>query len=134
MTDLVLDIPRFAEALCAQADPELFFPEKGGSNRDGKRLCRRCQGRAECLEWAMTHQERFGIWGGTSERERRAMARTGSGLTVFGAKVAERRSDVRALTDAGFKPREIAEALGFDLATVYSDIRHNHEEALDESA
>ena len=62
-------------ALCAQTDPEAFFPEKGGSTREAKRICSRCEVRAECLEYALAHDERFGIWGGLSERERRRLKR-----------------------------------------------------------
>ncbi len=58
-------------ALCAETDPESFFPEKGGSTREAKRICSGCEVRAECLEYALAHDERFGIWGGLSERERR---------------------------------------------------------------
>lgn len=60
-------------ALCAQTDPEAFFPEKGGSTREAKKVCARCDVRAECLEYALAHDERFGIWGGLSERERRKL-------------------------------------------------------------
>lgn len=60
-------------ALCAQTDPEAFFPEKGGSTREAKRVCLTCEVRAECLEYALGHDERFGIWGGLSERERRKL-------------------------------------------------------------
>lgn len=62
-------------ALCAQTDPEAFFPEKGGSTREAKKVCTRCDVRAECLEYALAHDERFGIWGGLSERERRKLKR-----------------------------------------------------------
>jgi WhiB family redox-sensing transcriptional regulator len=62
-------------ALCAQTDPEAFFPEKGGSTREAKKVCRACEVRAECLEYALAHDERFGIWGGLSERERRRLKR-----------------------------------------------------------
>jgi len=62
-------------ALCAQTDPEAFFPEKGGSTREAKRVCRSCEVRQECLEYALEHDERFGIWGGLSERERRRLKR-----------------------------------------------------------
>jgi WhiB family redox-sensing transcriptional regulator len=58
-------------ALCAQTDPEAFFPEKGGSTREAKRVCLGCDVRGECLEYALENDERFGIWGGLSERERR---------------------------------------------------------------
>lgn len=58
-------------ALCAQTDPESFFPEKGGSTREAKKVCLACEVRSECLEYALANDERFGIWGGLSERERR---------------------------------------------------------------
>jgi WhiB family transcriptional regulator, redox-sensing transcriptional regulator len=60
-------------ALCAQTDPEAFFPEKGGSTREAKKVCTVCDVRADCLAYALEHDERFGIWGGLSERERRRM-------------------------------------------------------------
>ena len=62
-------------ALCAQTDPEAFFPEKGGSTREAKRICLGCEVRDSCLEYALAHDERFGIWGGLSERERRRLKR-----------------------------------------------------------
>ena len=62
-------------ALCAQTDPEAFFPEKGGSTREAKKVCTGCDVRAECLEYALANDERFGIWGGLSERERRKLKR-----------------------------------------------------------
>lgn len=63
------------QALCAQTDPEAFFPEKGGSTREAKRICASCPVRIECLDYALAHDERFGIWGGLSERERRKIKR-----------------------------------------------------------
>ncbi|PJJ71243.1 WhiB family redox-sensing transcriptional regulator [Diaminobutyricimonas aerilata] len=62
-----------ADSLCAQTDPEAFFPEKGGSTRDAKRICASCEVKAQCLEYALKNDERFGIWGGLSERERRKL-------------------------------------------------------------
>jgi WhiB family redox-sensing transcriptional regulator len=62
-------------ALCSQTDPEAFFPEKGGSTREAKKICVGCEVRSECLEYALEHDERFGIWGGLSERERRRLRR-----------------------------------------------------------
>ena len=74
--DLLGIAPEWQErALCSQTDPEAFFPEKGGSTREAKRICSRCEVRAECLEYALCHDERFGIWGGLSERERRRLKR-----------------------------------------------------------
>jgi WhiB family redox-sensing transcriptional regulator len=56
-------------ALCAQSDPEAWFPEKGGSTRGPKRTCRQCPVRAECLDFALGNREQHGIWGGLVERE-----------------------------------------------------------------
>ncbi|WP_460607259.1 WhiB family transcriptional regulator [Jatrophihabitans fulvus] len=63
-------------SLCAQTDPEAFFPEKGGSTREAKKICTGCEVRSECLEYALQHDERFGIWGGLSERERRRLKKS----------------------------------------------------------
>lgn len=60
-------------ALCAQTDPDAFFPDVGQTTRHAKRTCAACEVRTECLEYALTHDERFGVWGGYSERERRAL-------------------------------------------------------------
>ena len=62
-----------SDSLCAQTDPEAFFPEKGGSTRDAKKICTSCEVRTQCLEYALSNDERFGIWGGLSERERRKL-------------------------------------------------------------
>ena len=66
------------DALCAQTDPEAFFPEKGGSTREAKSICAGCEVKAQCLEYALATDERFGIWGGLSERERRRLRRDAS--------------------------------------------------------
>lgn len=60
-------------ALCAQSDGDAWFPEKGGSVREPKKICRACPVRLECLDYALEHDERFGVWGGLSERERRRL-------------------------------------------------------------
>jgi WhiB family transcriptional regulator, redox-sensing transcriptional regulator len=58
-------------ALCAQADPEAWFPDKGESSKPAKRVCASCPVRVPCLDYALSRGERFGVWGGLSERERR---------------------------------------------------------------
>lgn len=63
------------EARCLDADPEAFFPEKGGSTREAKRICAICPVQQDCLSYALDNDERFGIWGGMSERERRRLKR-----------------------------------------------------------
>jgi WhiB family redox-sensing transcriptional regulator len=60
---------------CLGVDPDLFFPERGASTRAAKAICGECLVRAECLEFAITTGEKFGIWGGMSERERRRVRR-----------------------------------------------------------
>ncbi len=73
---LEADVQSWQErALCAETDPEAFFPEKGGSTREAKKICTGCEVKAECLEYALSNDERFGIWGGLSERERRRLRR-----------------------------------------------------------
>ncbi|MGH9014639.1 MAG: WhiB family transcriptional regulator [Acidimicrobiia bacterium] len=62
-------------ANCLGVDPDLFFPERGASTREAKSVCRGCEVRLECLEYALSHGEKFGIWGGLSERERRRVRR-----------------------------------------------------------
>jgi len=62
-------------ANCRGADADLFFPERGASTRAAKAICRECQVRAQCLEFAIVSSEKFGIWGGLSERERRKIRR-----------------------------------------------------------
>jgi WhiB family redox-sensing transcriptional regulator len=62
-------------ANCRGADPDLFFPERGASTRTAKGICRECSVRNECLEFAIVSSEKFGIWGGMSERERRKIRR-----------------------------------------------------------
>ncbi len=64
------DVSWREDALCAQTDPEAFFPEKGASSSDAKRVCAGCDVREQCLAFALRHDERFGIWGGLSTRER----------------------------------------------------------------
>lgn len=65
-----------AEGLCSQTDPEAFFPDKGESTRAAKDVCRGCPVAAECLDYALANNERFGVWGGLSERERRRLQST----------------------------------------------------------
>lgn len=67
------DIPWQAFALCREVDSEIFFPEKGGSDRDAKTICALCDVTAECLEYALVNRFRHGVFGGKSERQRRVM-------------------------------------------------------------
>ncbi len=65
-------------ARCLEVDPEIFFPERGGSSRAARAVCGQCRVRAQCLRYALANREQFGIWGGTSERERRKLKKLAS--------------------------------------------------------
>ena len=62
-------------ANCLGVDPDLFFPERGASTKEAKSVCKGCVVREDCLEYALANGEKFGIWGGLSERERRRIRR-----------------------------------------------------------
>ncbi|MEU3183289.1 WhiB family transcriptional regulator [Streptomyces sp. NPDC006923] len=64
-------------ALCAQTGADFFFPAPGSSTREAKQVCGACEGRVACLQYALTHDERFGVWGGLSEKERQRLRRNG---------------------------------------------------------
>ncbi|MFD4628657.1 WhiB family transcriptional regulator [Streptomyces sp. NPDC058284] len=63
------------QALCAQTGADFFFPEPGSSVREAKDICQMCEMRSACLEYALNNDERFGVWGGLSEKERYALRR-----------------------------------------------------------
>jgi WhiB family redox-sensing transcriptional regulator len=65
----------FPNANCREVDSDLFFPVHGESSSEAKEVCRGCVVREECLEYALQNGEKFGIWGGLSERERRRVRR-----------------------------------------------------------
>lgn len=62
-------------ALCQETDPDAFFAEKGEPTLPAKRVCRACPVQAQCLDYAVEHNILWGVWGGTSPRERRAIRR-----------------------------------------------------------
>lgn len=80
-----------ARARCAGADTDAFFPDKGDNAAPARRVCNGdppdttnpvfegpCPVRTECLDWALDNNERFGVWGGVGERERRRLKRIAS--------------------------------------------------------
>lgn len=73
MTDSLTPEPWMSDALCAQTDPEVFFPEKGESPEPAKSVCAECDVAAECLRYALDHRIQWGVWGGVSYRKRRDM-------------------------------------------------------------
>ena len=79
-------------ALCAQTDPEAFFPEKGGSTREAKRICSGCEVRAECLEYALA--------------QRRALRHLGRALRAGAPPAAPRRRLTLPRADSGVRGPE----------------------------
>ena len=63
-----------ADTPCATVDPETFFPPSGGLSvivaREAKKVCGACRSQAACLTYALADHSLFGIWGGTTEKDR----------------------------------------------------------------
>lgn len=119
---LPIDEPWTAQAVCAQTDPEAFFPEKGGSTREAKKVCSGCPVTADCLAYAIKHGERFGIWGGLSERERRKVGQVNvprtTGLTD------DQKAAIVTLRDGGRRTqKQVASMLGLAESTVRHHLR-----------
>jgi WhiB family redox-sensing transcriptional regulator len=68
-----LDMSWQDQALCAETDPEAFYPGKGQTPEQALAVCDRCEVRTACLEYALAARERYGVWGGTTQDERRTM-------------------------------------------------------------
>jgi len=85
--------PWMQDALCAQSDPEMFFPAPGATEAvaRARKVCTRCDVRKECLAYALKNGETHGIWGGKTEKQRRAMPRARfcrtCGVSIDGAPV-----------------------------------------------
>lgn len=59
--------------MCAQTDPDIFYPEKRGANsREALAVCRKCEVAEECLAYALLY-EKHGVWGGKSENQRKKL-------------------------------------------------------------
>ncbi len=71
----LIPAPWMVDAGCADADPVVFFADHGRPATEAKAICAGCPVRAECLDFALEGSERFGIWGGMTEKERRVEAR-----------------------------------------------------------
>jgi len=64
-----------ARALCVGADPELFFPPGDGRATEARHICAMCPVSGQCLAYAVTAGEPFGVWGGLDPRERQNLRR-----------------------------------------------------------
>lgn len=120
-----------AEALCAQTDPEIFFPEKGGNYNDANKVCGNCPVRRQCVDYAqvvergLAYPYRHGAWGGTSPRGR-------AGTADETARQA-RDARIRRYAAAGWDAEAIAEAANCTSRTVWRVLK-NHRNTLGEAA
>lgn len=73
--DRPADVAWMGQAACKGVDASLMFPARGESDKEAKALCAGCPVRAQCLGYAMNRNHIVGVWGGTSERERRQIRR-----------------------------------------------------------
>jgi WhiB family redox-sensing transcriptional regulator len=71
-----------AKAACRTADPDTLFVQGAAQNR-AKAICAGCQVRTECLADALDNRVEFGVWGGMTERERRALLRRRPNVTSW---------------------------------------------------
>jgi WhiB family redox-sensing transcriptional regulator len=91
-----------ARASCRTTDPDALFVQGAAQNR-AKALCLGCVVRTECLADALDNQVEFGVWGGMTERERRALLRRRPNVTSWrrllqtARETYERRDEVRAV-------------------------------------
>lgn len=114
--------PWKAEAACTPDQADLFFPERGEDADEAKRICAGCTVRRDCLTAALVNNERAGIWGGLSGKERRRLRRTSTLAAIAAASlpaitytsvarsesIADRRSNGGRFTRADAKRDAIA--------------------------
>lgn len=107
--------PWMAEAACLGADPDLFFADTTTAAAAAKAVCATCPVRADCLDYAVAGNERFGVWGGASVKDRRRIRRRVGRADEI---IESRRRQVRAMADVGMRGTEIAAELGLSRRTV----------------
>lgn len=119
------------EALCAQVDPDLWFPEAGRGYREAKQVCATCPVQPQCtdqaqrLEGDVAHNRRHGAWGGIEPRSRAKQA--------AGWAKAQRDADILRLTAAGRDVTAVAELVGCTGRTVWR-VLEAHRKQLGEAA
>ena len=94
-------------AACRGTDLEVFFPERGESAEPARRVCAACPVRQPCLDYAISNRITHGIWGGLTERERRALQ-----SRWVRASRRERDEAIAAASAAGYTKASIGRAFG----------------------
>jgi WhiB family redox-sensing transcriptional regulator len=115
------------QGLCAQVDPELWFPEKGGDiGANAKRVCAACPVVAECLEYAVTTFQRYGVWGGKSDAQL-VRIRVQRGIANPAASNRVPVDEVYRLSDLGWQAKTIAVEVGAHVDTVRRVLKQRRE-------
>jgi WhiB family redox-sensing transcriptional regulator len=76
------------DGACRGSEPDVFFPVSDDDAWGAKQICRRCVVQTPCLVYALQNRERYGVWGGTTEKERAEMFRRGIARRVLAEAVA----------------------------------------------
>jgi WhiB family redox-sensing transcriptional regulator len=79
--------------LCRGVEPEVFFPVSDDDAWRAKEICASCNVRETCLAFSLTNRERYGVWGGVTEKERKDMFRRGTAQRIL-AEHADRMASV----------------------------------------
>jgi WhiB family redox-sensing transcriptional regulator len=116
LLDLFGEVAWQDRGLCAQTDPEAFFPVKGQPATEAKRVCASCEVKAECLEWALEYRQTFGVWGGLTPTERKKLQRKRSASVSPAAAATTAMEEVIRL---GMKTVDIEKRFGVSERTVY---------------
>lgn len=72
-----------ARAACHGIEPEVFFPISDDDAWRAKEICTACEVRPRCLAFSLTNRERYGVWGGVTEKERQEMFRRGTAQRIL---------------------------------------------------
>jgi WhiB family redox-sensing transcriptional regulator len=105
-------------AACRGTDLGVFFPERGESAGPARQVCAACPVRQPCLDYAITNRITHGIWGGLTERERRALR----SRWVRTAR-RDRDRDVAAAAAAGYAAAAIGRSFGLSRTSVTRIVR-----------
>ncbi len=95
LTSLIGDFDWVARAVCAGSNPDALFVT-GAAQRDAAKLCQACPVRLECLADALDNQIEYGVWGGMTERQRRAVLKKSPDVTSWRALLEEARGAATA--------------------------------------
>lgn len=135
----IFPIPRAKEenwrddALCAQYDPSMFFPEKGIPASTAKKICEECPVRNQCLAFALKNSEAFGIWGGMTSNQRAQFARENNIDAATAARL-DRDAEILKMHKNKLDPETIARIIGVSERTVFRAVQRANKEAAEPKA